>query len=127
MYPFGYGLTYTDITLSDLQVSSEKIMKNGSITVSVLVKNKGDCDGEEVVQLYIQDKFASVVRPVKELKAYRKIFLKKGESKRIEIILTEEMLRFYRNKGEFISEVGEFNVFVGLNSADCLTTTIKRY
>ena len=91
-----------------------------------MAKNEGEYDGEEVVQLYVQDKFGSLVRPVKELKAYRKIFLKKGESAKIEFALTEEMLRFYKTKDNFVSEVGEFNLFVGLNSRDCLMATIKR-
>lgn len=126
LYPFGYGLTYTNINLSSLQISNTEIEENGSLTVSVLAKNEGEYDGEEVVQLYVQDKFGSLVRPVKELKAYRKILLKKGESAKIEFALTEEMLRFYKTKDNFVSEVGEFNVFVGLNSRDCLMETIKR-
>jgi beta-glucosidase len=126
LYPFGYGLTYADIKLSDLVLSSNEISENGSIKVSVLAENCGNYDGEEVVQLYIQDKFGSVVRPVKELKGYQKVFLKKGESKRVEFTLTEEALRFYKTKNELISEVGEFNLFVGLNSRDTLNDKFTR-
>ena len=126
LYPFGFGLTYTNIVVSDLKISLDTIKENGKVIVSVLTENKGTRYGEEVVQLYIRDKFASVVRPVKELKAYRKVCLKAGEKKSVTFELTEEMLRFYRGKDEFISELGEFEIMVGLNSRDCLALQLNR-
>lgn len=126
LYPFGYGLTYTNITLSDMKISDKTIAKNGKITVRLSLKNEGERDGEEVVQLYIRDTYASVVRPVKELKGYQKVLVKAKERRTVTFELTEETLRYYRNKDEFLSELGEFEIMVGLNSRDVLSEKITR-
>jgi beta-glucosidase len=113
LYPFGYGLSYTSFEYSNLKINDQDEAK---IKVAVTVKNSGKRDGEEVVQLYISDKVASVVRPVKELKGFSKIKLKPGESRVIEFTLTGAELGFYNNAGEFIVEPGEFGIMVGTDS-----------
>ena len=120
LYPFGYGLSYTEFLYSDLKLSAAKMKRGGKITASVNLKNVGSSDGYETVQWYIRDLFASVVRPVKELKGYEKVFLKAGEERRISFEITEEMLKYYTDGGEYAAETGAFELFVGGNSRDCL-------
>ena len=115
LYPFGFGLSYTKFDYSNLIINNKNLK---SIKVSVTIKNYGKFDGEEIVQLYIQDKVASIVRPVKELKGFKKINLKSGESKTIEFILTDKELGFYNANGTFIVEPGEFNIMIGASSKD---------
>ena len=120
LYPFGYGLSYTEFEYSNFELSAAKLNRGGKITASVKVKNVGKKDGFETVQWYLRDLFASVVRPVKELKGYEKVFLKAGEEKIITFEITEETLKFYTDGGEFAAETGKFELFVGGNSRDCL-------
>lgn len=120
LYPFGYGLSYTEFLYSDLKLSAAEMKRGGKITASVNLKNVGNRDGYETVQWYIRDLFASVVRPVKELKGYEKVFLKAGEERRICFEITEEMLKFYTDGGEYAAETGAFELYVGGNSRDCL-------
>jgi beta-glucosidase len=117
-FPFGYGLSYTTFEYGDIKLSKNKITAAEKIEASVTIKNTGNYDGEEVVQLYIRDKYASVVRPVKELKGFQKIFFKKGESKEVKFIITKDDLRFYDNNLKYNYEPGEFSVFIGGNSKD---------
>lgn len=117
LYPFGYGLSYTTFSMSDVRLSSPKLARNGKLTASVTVKNTGRRAGETVVQLYIQDVTASVVRPVKELKDFRKIMLTPGESRVIEFPVDENTLRFHNARLEYVAESGDFNVQVGFDSA----------
>ena len=117
-FPFGYGLSYTKFNYSDLKLSSVKIKNNESIKVSFQLSNVGKIKGEEVVQLYLQDKFGSVVRPVSELKDFKKIKLNAGESKTIEFIIDKEKLSFYNNKLEWVAESGDFELMIGTSSAD---------
>lgn len=117
-FPFGYGLSYTKFNYSDLKLSSVKIKNNESIKVSFQLSNVGKVMGEEVVQLYLQDKFGSVVRPVSELKDFKKIKLNAGESKTIEFIIDKEKLSFYNNKLEWVAESGDFELMIGTSSAD---------
>lgn len=117
LYPFGYGLSYTNFTYSDMGISSSVLTKDKPLTVQVTLTNSGDYDGEEVVQLYTRDKVASVTRPVKELKKFEKVFLRVGESKDVTFHLTVDDLRFYNNKLEYVYELGDFDIFVGGNSA----------
>ncbi|WP_297332608.1 beta-glucosidase BglX [Flavobacterium sp.] len=120
LFPFGYGLSYTTFSYSNLKLSSKTMSMNGSIKVSVDVANTGNYDAAEVVQLYIQDKVGSVTRPVKELKGFEKIMLKKGEKKTIEFSITPEDLKFYNIDMQFTAEPGDFEVTVGGNSASGL-------
>ena len=118
LYPFGYGLSYTSFAYSNLTVNDAD---QANIKVTVTVKNTGKMDGEEVAQLYIHDKIASVVRPVKELKGFSKFNLKAGEFKTVEFVLTAAELGFYNNEGVFIVEPGEFDIMVGGSSANGIT------
>ena len=112
LYPFGYGLSYSTFEYSPVSLTSSA----NKLTASVEVKNTSDFDGEEVVQLYVQDKVGSVTRPVKELKGFKKVLLKKGQSKRIEFELTVNDLAFYRQDMSFGAEPGSFHLFIGTNS-----------
>jgi beta-glucosidase len=117
-FPFGYGLSYTTFAYSDLKLSKHTIKKNEPLEVSVTIKNTGKLSGEEVVQLYLRDKVASIVRPVKELKDFRKIKLEAGESKTITFTIDDEKLSFYHNDLEFASEAGNFDLMIGSSSDD---------
>jgi beta-glucosidase len=121
-YPFGYGLSYTTFEYSNLIVDSSN-PKN--VRVSVTVTNTGSRSGEEVAQLYIRDRFASVVRPVKELKGFEKFSLNANESKTINFSLTEKELGFYNGRGEFLVEPGLFDVMVGTSSVEGLTASFE--
>ena len=125
LYPFGYGLSYTEFAYSDLKLSKATMKRGGKITASVNVKNVGKRDGYETVQWYVHDLFASVVRPVKELKGVEKVFLKAGEEKRCYFEITEETLKFYTDGGEYAAETGAFELHVGGNSRDCMKTNFE--
>ena len=116
LYPFGYGLSYTDFAISDISLSSNELSSDGSITASVLVSNVGDVKGREVVQLYIQDKYASATRPVRELKGFELVDLEPGEAKTVEFTINEKLLEFYNASNQWATEPGEFNVFIGNSS-----------
>ena len=118
LYPFGYGLSYTSYDYSEVKLSSSTITKSATLKVTVNIKNTGLTDGEETVQLYIRDYAASVIRPVKELKAFKKIMIKAGETKEVSFSLTKDDLSFYDADGNSIIESGKFSVFVGPNSRD---------
>jgi len=118
LYPFGHGLSYTSFAYSNLSIDA-KDPKN--VRVSINVKNTGSRSGEEVVQLYLNDPVASTVRPVKELKGFKKIFLEAGASETITFLLTDQELGFYDSVYNWIVEPGEFHVLVGGSSADGLT------
>ena len=120
LYPFGYGLSYTTFDYSDVTLSTDKLADKDSIVVSVKVKNTGKYDGEEVVQLYVQDLVGSVTRPVKELKGFKKVMLKRGAEKTISFTIKEKDLRFTAADMKFKSEPGLFKVYVGTNSVDVL-------
>jgi beta-glucosidase len=122
LFPFGFGLSYTDFKYSDLQV---KATSTPEVFVSVILQNTGEIPGEEVVQLYIRDIIASTTRPVKELKGFKKVMLKSGESRKISFILTKNELGFYNNEGDFIFESGDFDIWVGTSSADGLHTVVS--
>jgi beta-glucosidase len=117
LYPFGYGLSYTTFAYSDLNV---EVKGNNKVEVSVNVTNTGEVAGEEVVQLYINDEVASVVRPIKELKGFEKISLEPNEYKQIKFTIGEKELGFYNGEGKFLIEQGAFKVFVGTNSEELL-------
>jgi beta-glucosidase len=117
-YAFGYGLSYTTFLYSDLKLGASKMGKKDQMQVSVTVSNTGKYNGEEIVQLYIKDKVGSIVRPVKELKDFKKIALKAGESKTISFMIDAEKLSFYNQKLEWVAEAGEFELMVGASSED---------
>lgn len=125
LYPFGFGLSYTAFEYGDMQLGSECLPKNGELAVSVEVTNSGTCDGTEIVQLYLRDVMAEVARPVKELKAFRRIFLKKGEKREVVFTLTEEDLKYYHSDLQYGYDPGEFQVMVGPNSRDVQTKVFK--
>ena len=116
LYPFGYGLSYTDFTISNISLSSNELSNGESITASVTVSNIGDVKGREVVQLYIQDKYASATRPVRELKGFELVDLEPGETKTVEFTINEKLLEFYNASNQWATEPGEFNVFIGNSS-----------
>ncbi len=118
LFPFGYGLSYTQFSYSDITLSSNTLRNGEKLTVKVTVSNTGNFDGEETVQLYTRDMVGSVTRPVKELKGFQKVFLKKGESREVVFTITPEDLKFYNSSLKWVSEPGEFRVMVGTNSAD---------
>lgn len=118
LYPFGFGLSYSKFTCSDLVLESDTMSEEKPLSVSVTLKNEGEFAGEETVQLYIRDLAASVVRPVKELKDFQKVTLQPGESKVLHFTLPEEKLRFYNTSKNWVSEEGEFTLFVGTSSDD---------
>lgn len=124
-FPFGYGLSYTDFKYSGMVLSSANLRGNQTLSISVTVSNTGKYDGEEVVQLYIRDLFGKVVRPVKELKGFQKVFIKKGESKKVDFKLTTEDLKFYDDQLNYDWESGEFDVMIGTNSQDVQTKRIN--
>src|SRR6266568_1362079 len=118
LFPFGYGLSYTQFRLSNLQLSATRIRPDGRLIVSVEIENTGKRAGDEVVQLYLRDVAASVTRPVKELKGFGRLTLRPGEKRRVEFALTPEHLGFYNPEMRFVVEPGEFKVMVGTSSAD---------
>ena len=118
LFPFGYGLSYTTFQYSDIKLSKNSLTQTDKITASVEVKNTGNFDGEEVVQLYIHDKVGSTTRPVKELKGFEKIMLKKGESKTVNFTISANDLKFYDNNLNYKAEAGEFELMIGTNSQD---------
>lgn len=121
LYPFGYGLSYTEFAFSDLNVKET----DSTLEVSVYLENTGSREGTEVVQLYMRDVTASIVRPVKELKDFRRVDLKPGEKKEATFTLAKEKMGFYNNEGEYCLEDGEFRIYVGGNSRDCLEAAVS--
>ncbi|TGE06125.1 beta-glucosidase BglX [Hymenobacter fodinae] len=125
LYPFGYGLSYTTFQYGKPELSTTTLPMNGTLEVKVTVTNTGNYDGEEVAQLYIRDMVGSISRPVKELKGFQKVMLKKGESRTLTFRLTPEDLKFYNADLKFAAEPGDFQVFVGGNSRDVQMVSFK--
>ncbi|MFC2440775.1 MAG: beta-glucosidase BglX [Segatella maculosa] len=117
LYPFGYGLSYTTFSYGEMQCPTAFDDK-GFLPVSVDVTNTGNYDGEEIVQLYVADKVASMVRPVKELKGFQKVFIPKGQTKRVEFKLNVRDLGFWNNLMQYVVEPGAFEIMVGTNSEE---------
>lgn len=118
LYEFGYGLSYTQFSISEPAITNEEIKKGDSFTVTVNVSNEGKLAGEEVIQLYIRDDYASVVRPVKQLMAFKKIGLKPGENREVVFNLNSDVLKFYDANMNLISEPGNFTLYTGNSSRD---------
>ncbi|EAO3938313.1 beta-glucosidase BglX [Salmonella enterica] len=117
LYPFGYGLSYTTFTVSDVTLSSPTMQRDGKVTASVEVTNTGKLEGATVIQMYLQDVTASMSRPVKQLKGFEKITLKPGESKTVSFPIDIEALKFWNQQMKYDAEPGKFNVFIGVDSA----------
>ena len=125
LYPFGYGLSYTTFEYSNLKLDQTSISMDGKINITVDVTNTGNYDGKEVIQLYIRDVVGSVTRPVKELKGFKKAFIKKGETQTVSFDISVEDLKFYNYDLDFVAEPGDFEVFIGTNSDASLKTSFK--
>lgn len=120
-YPFGYGLSYTKFSYSNITLNKKSMTPSDKIEATVTVTNTGNYDGEETVELYLQDLVASITRPVKELKGFQKIFLKKGESKEVKFIIGIDDLKFYNSDLKYAAEPGDFNLFIGGSSDNVQT------
>ena len=118
LYPFGYGLSYTQFKIGEPQLEKSEISKTESVIVSVDITNTGNMKGDEVVQMYIRDELSTVTRPVKELKDFERVTLEPGETKTVQLTITPEKLKFYDIHMEYIVEPGEFTVMVGSSSDD---------
>ena len=125
LFPFGYGLSYTSFSYSDFSIDKKEMKAGEKITASVTVTNNGNYDGEEVVQLYIRDVVGSITRPLKELKGFQKVFLKKGESKKITFSIGINDLKFYNYDLKWVAEPGDFEVMIGTNSEQVNKTGFK--
>ena len=125
VYPFGYGLSYTNFTYGDLKLSDSSLKGNQALTATTTVTNSGNKDGKEVVQLYIRDVVGSITRPVKELKGFQKIFLKAGESKTVTFKITPNDLKFYNSDLKYDWEAGDFVIMVGGNSRDVKSAKVN--
>jgi len=124
LYPFGFGMSYTQFRISNLQLSAPRIRPDGRATVTVDIENTGQRAGDEVVQLYIRDVAASVTRPVMELRGFQRIALQPGAKRRVEFVLGSEQLGFYNRDLKFVVEPGEFKIMVGANSQDVTETSL---
>jgi beta-glucosidase len=125
LYPFGFGLSYTQFEYGDIKLNKTDLDASGTITATVTVKNTGKTEGAEVVQLYIRDLVGSISRPLKELKGFEKIKLKAGESKTVSFTINAELLKFYNSNIEYVAEPGEFEVMIGTNSQDVKTGRVN--
>ncbi|MCT4587429.1 MAG: beta-glucosidase BglX [Carboxylicivirga sp.] len=118
LYPFGHGLSYTNYAYSNMLLSTSEMLSNDKVMVTIDVTNTGDMAGEEIVQLYIRDKVASITRPIKELKGFQKVQLNKGETKTVTFSIDKETLSFYNNELDWVAEPGQFDVWLANSSAD---------
>ena len=118
LFPFGYGLSYTTFQYSPMTLSGNSMTQNGTIQASVTVTNTGNCEGTEVVQLYIRDMVGSIARPVQELKGFERISLKPGESRTVNFTINADLLKFYNKDLNYVCEPGDFDVMIGPNSRD---------
>ena len=125
LYPFGYGLSYTTFSYSDVKLSSASLKGNQTLTASVTVTNTGTRDGKETVQLYIRDLVGSITRPVKELKGFQKIALKAGESRTVTFSITPNDLKFYNGDLKYDWEPGEFSIMIGASSRDVKSANVN--
>ncbi|MEP6711986.1 MAG: beta-glucosidase BglX [Ferruginibacter sp.] len=125
VYPFGYGLSYSTFSYGDIKLSSTTLKGNQPLTASITVTNSGKVDGKEVVQLYTRDMIGSITRPVKELKGFKKIELKAGETKTVSFTVSANDLKFYNSDLKFVAEPGDFKIFIGGNSRDVKEADFK--
>ena len=125
LYTFGYGLSYTKFEYSNFAINAKEIKADGELKVSVDVKNTGNYDGDEVVQLYINDVYSSVTTPKKTLKGFKRLFIKKGETKKVEFRLTADELSIWNREMKRVVEPGDFEVMIGGNSTDLQKLNFK--
>ena len=118
LYPFGYGLSYTTYEYGPVTLSAGEMPLNGTVKASVTVTNTGSRAGDEIVQLYIHDVYATSTRPVKELKGFKKIHIEAGQSVQVDFTLTKEELSYYNHDLEWVCETGDFEIVIGPNSRD---------
>jgi len=118
LWPFGFGLSYTNYEYESVSLSSNKLSFDDELTVTVDLNNSGKMDGKETIQLYIRQEYCSITRPVKELKAFKKVGVKKGETKQVNLKIKLKDCGYYNNKGEYILESGKFNIMIGSSSED---------
>lgn len=126
-YPFGFGLSYCNFKYKSLKLDKKEIKKNDIITATLEIENQSNNEGYEVIQLYIQDLYASVVRPVKELKEFKKVYFKPNETKIVEFKINVEMLKFWNENLHYKAEEGDFKVFIGSDSVNTLEDTFVYY
>ena len=115
-YVFGYGLSYSKFTYKNLRIDKDVLLQNEQLKVCIDVENTSDCDGTEIVQLYLGDLLSEVIRPTKELKAFKRVNIKAKEQTTVEFALSEKDLRYYHSNGDFKVDEGQFEVFVGESS-----------
>lgn len=119
LFPFGFGLSYTTFEYSDMKLSSDRIKDTDTVTVSFKIKNTGKVDGAEIAQIYVADKESTIFRPVKELRAFEKVFLKAGEEKKVSVELSKRAFAFWNiNINDWMVETGEFDILIGASSRD---------
>lgn len=123
-YPFGFGLSYSHFSYQPIQLSALTFTKEQPVTVSVLVRNNSPIAGEETVQFYVRDLVGQVVRPIKELKDFQKVWLEPKEEKEVQFLLSEDMVRYVHSDNQVTSDAGEFIVMIGGNSRDVQTATV---
>jgi beta-glucosidase len=124
LYPFGYGLSYTHFSYSDIAISAERVEPGESVTVQATVSNDGEVEADEIVQMYIRDLVGNVTRPVRELKAFTRVRLKPGESRDVAFVIAPADLAFHGRNMQLMTEPGEFHVWIGGSSEAQLRTTI---
>lgn len=125
LYPFGYGLSYTTFAYGEIHLDKNTLDNDGTIRARIDISNTGNYDAEETVQLYIQDLVGSVTRPVKELKGFQKIFLKKGEVRSVKFDIQLKDLKFFNNDLNYVAEPGDFKIYIGPNSRDVKEVSFK--
>jgi beta-glucosidase len=125
LYPFGYGLSYTTFDYSNIKLNKSQLKGNDTLKASVTLTNTGDRAGEEVLQLYIADPVATISRPVKELKNFKKVMLQPGEKQEVTFNVTPDDLKFYNSDLVYDWEPGEFKIYIGTSSADVKETEIE--
>jgi len=124
LFPFGFGLSYTKFELGEPKLSSARIGVDGNVKVSVDVRNTGSRAGDEVVQLYVRDVASTITRPVKELKAFRRVSLQPGASTTVEFTLAKDAFAYWNEEMKYMIEPGEFNIMTGPNSVDLKSATL---
>jgi len=124
LYPFGFGLSYTKFDVSNLQLSSSRVSRRGSVTASVDVTNTGARAGDDVVQLYIHDPVASISQPVRRLRGFERVTLAPGQSKTVRFQLDASDFGFYDNSGRFVVEPGQIDVYAGDSSSASLKQSL---